>query len=44
MNNHFKLLDYSYYHYIIMSKHRRYLNYICTFGLGEGRKLGVTRE
>jgi hypothetical protein len=44
MNNHFKSLDYSYYYYLTMNKHQRYLNYICTFGLAKGKKQGVTRE
>jgi hypothetical protein len=44
MNNHFESLDYSYSHYININKHQRYLNYICTFGLTEGKKAGVTRE
>jgi hypothetical protein len=45
MNNHFKSLDYSHYHhYIIMNKHQWYLNYICTFGLTEGKNSRVTRE
>jgi hypothetical protein len=26
-----------------MNKHQRYLYYICTFGLTEGEKAGVTR-
>jgi hypothetical protein len=44
MNNHFQSLDYSHYYYIIMNKHQRYLNYICTFCLIEGIKPGVTHE
>jgi hypothetical protein len=43
-NNHFESLDYSYLYYIIINKHQRYLNYICTFGLTEGRKVGMTCE
>jgi hypothetical protein len=44
MNNHFKSLYYSYSYYINMNKHQRYLNYICTFGLTEVEKAGVTCE
>jgi hypothetical protein len=44
MNNYFRSLDYSHYYYIIMNKHRRYLSYICTFGLIEGINPKVTRE
>jgi hypothetical protein len=44
MNNYFQSLDYSHYYYIIMNKHQRYLSYICTFGLTEGIKPGVTCE
>jgi hypothetical protein len=44
MKKHFKSLDYSHSHYININKHQRYLNYICTFGLIEGKKAGVTRE
>jgi hypothetical protein len=38
MNDHFKSLDYSHYHYIIINKHQRCLNYIDTFDLTEGKK------
>ena len=38
MNNHLESLDYSYHHCIIINKHQWYLNYICTFGLTQGKK------
>jgi hypothetical protein len=43
-NNHFESLDCSYLYCIIMNKHKRYLNYISTFGLTEGKEARVTCE
>jgi hypothetical protein len=44
MNNHIKSLDYLSFHYIIMKKTLMILNYICTFGLTEGKNPRVTCE
>jgi hypothetical protein len=43
-NDHSKSLDYLYSYFIIMDKHQQYLYYICTFGLTEDGKTGVTQE
>ena len=44
MNNHYKTIDYLYYHFINMDKHQQYLYYINTFILAEGENVRVTRE
>jgi hypothetical protein len=44
LNNHSKSLDYLYSLFINMNKYQWYVYYICTFGLTEGRKVGMAPE